>query len=148
MINDEIVKEALTWLNTPYHHQAGVKGAGVDCAMYVLCVGRNINIVDPNIKAPKYSTQWHLHNKEELLLQTLEYFGCVEINISDMQPGDIVTFKFGRTTSHLGIVLENNQMIHAHQEAGKVVINDITGDWLNRLTHCYKFPQSNNTTGV
>ena len=137
---NEIVKEALSWENTPYHHKACVKGVGVDCAMLVLGIAKNTNLVDKSKPAPEYSTQWHLHNREEKLLGVLADFGCEEINTKNMQPGDIVTFQFGRVTSHSGIVLENNQMIHAHQEVGKVVINDISGDWLKRLTHCYKFP--------
>ncbi|MDO6044547.1 hypothetical protein Q4P48_08410 [Neisseria gonorrhoeae] len=33
-----IVEEARSWLGTPYHHHAMVKGAGVDCAMLLVAV--------------------------------------------------------------------------------------------------------------
>ena len=30
-----IIDETVTWLRTPYHHMAAIKGAGVDCAQTV-----------------------------------------------------------------------------------------------------------------
>lgn len=140
MIRDEIVAEALTWNDTPYHHQAMVKGIGVDCAQLVAGIGFATGCAPLQV-IPTYSTQWHLHNKEERLLETLHSFGCQEINIDDAQPGDILTFTFGRVNSHLAILLDNQQIIHARLDIGKVCINELTGEWKERLTKAYKFPK-------
>ncbi len=32
-IRENIVNEAMQWIRTPWHHQANIKGVGVDCAM-------------------------------------------------------------------------------------------------------------------
>ena len=40
---NDIVTEARTWVRTPYHHQARLKGVGVDCAGLVIGVARRDN---------------------------------------------------------------------------------------------------------
>ena len=45
-----VVAEALTWLGTPYHHRARVKGAGVDCGQLLAAVFEGAGVlrhVDP-----------------------------------------------------------------------------------------------------
>lgn len=138
----KIVDNALTWYNTPYHHHARIKGVGVDCAQLIVGVAVECNIITDNDveRVPNYPIQWHLHNKEERLLSVLESFGCVEIDRQDAQMGDIVAFRFGRVSSHLGIIVNDTQFIHAHCSIGKVVINTLSGDWDKRWEHTYRFP--------
>lgn len=138
MIRDGIVGSAIQWLNTPYHHQARIKNNGVDCAQLIAAVA--VDISGNSINTPVYSPEWHLHNKEEQLLGILESFGCKQKPIEERIYGDIITFKFGRVDSHLGIMLPGNEFIHARLDVGKVVINQLSGDWLRRLSRCYNFP--------
>lgn len=136
MKRDAIIGSAVQWLNTPYHHQARVKGIGVDCAQFVAAVYEDIS--GQTINTPVYSPEWHLHNKEEKLLDILHSFGCREKE--NAEPGDILTFKFGRVNSHLGILISESEFIHARLDIGKVVINSFTGEWLARHTKVFEFP--------
>lgn len=138
MIRQQIIDEALTWLDTPYHHKAMVKGIGVDCAMLVAAVAIKNGLLKQEDVSPNYSVQWHLHNTEEKLLEQLGLFGCVQID--EPKPGDIITFKYGRVTSHLGILINTNQVIHAREDVQKVVINDLGPELIERWTYTYKFP--------
>lgn len=138
MIRQQIIDEALTWLDTPYHHKAMVKGIGVDCAMLVAAVAIKNGLLKQEDVSPNYSVQWHLHNTEEKLLEQLGLFGCVQID--EPTPGDIITFKYGRVTSHLGILINTNQVIHAREDVQKVVINDLGPELIERWTYTYKFP--------
>jgi NlpC/P60 family putative phage cell wall peptidase len=137
-MNERIIVEALSWIDTPYHHLARVKGVGVDCAQ--LMAGIAEDITGKKINIDTYSVEWHLHNREELMCNTVESFGCLRKDINDKEPGDILAFKFGRVNSHLGILLPNDQFIHARIDIGKVVINSLSGDWITRLGRVYKFP--------
>jgi hypothetical protein len=65
-----VVEEAKTWLRTPYHHHADVKGHGVDCAMILSRVYSNTGIV-PFIDPRPYPTDWMLHRDEERYLQQM-----------------------------------------------------------------------------
>lgn len=138
---EDIVNEATSWYETPYHHKARLKGVGVDCAMLVAGVAIQLNILPTDFVIPEYSVQWHLHNDEEKLLEILDGVNCIKLaNKEDAQLGDILTFQYGRVTSHLGILINDNQIIHARVDFGKVVINDLDEDMLNRWTNTYRFP--------
>lgn len=135
---EQIIEEAISWLDTPYHHKACVKNVGVDCAMLVAGIAANLGIINMEDIDVDYSTQWHLHMYEEKLVNTLEKFDCWITD--DLKPGDIMVFKYGKVSSHLGILINTNQVIHARQDIGKVVINDLTEDLLDRWSFTYKFP--------
>lgn len=141
-LQKDIVMAALQWIDTPYHHHARVKGVGCDCAQLVVATALETGLLETNdVKlVPDYPVQWHLHNREEKLLQVLESFGCVEIPKEDTQPGDIVCFQFGRVTSHLGIKISETEFIHARYDVGKVVINTLQQDWERCWTKTYAFP--------
>ena len=134
-----IVGASLQWLDTPYHHQAKIKGIGVDCAMLIVAIAEELS--GKTINIPVYSPEWHLHNREELLCNTIEGLGCIRRNINELDVGDILTFRFGRVSSHMGIYIGTNQFIHARLDVKKVVINQLSGEWLERLDRIYKFPE-------
>ncbi len=109
----DVVRAAKDWMGTPYHHQARVKGAGVDCAMFPLAVYQECGILPADFQPPEYSMQWHLHQSEEMYLNTIEPF-VREIGERDPQPADFVIFKFGRAFSHGAIVVAWPLLIHSY----------------------------------
>ncbi len=114
-----IVAEAATWLRTPYHHQAGVKGAGCDCAFLLIRVFAACGLV-PEVDPRPYPPDWHLHRDEERYLGWIRrYAGRIETPL----PGDVALWRFGRTVSHAGIVVEWPTIIHAYRGEG-VVLED------------------------
>ena len=127
---DIVVKEALSWIGTPYHHQAMVKGAGVDCAMILIGVFKNCGLMK-DIELPEYSSQWHLHRNEEKYLDTIiKYLKPT----TDPKPGDVALFKFGRTVSHSAIVIDYPQVVHAYNRSG-VILDDATNGKLAGRLH-------------
>lgn len=142
MMRNEIIQESLSWTDTPYHHHARVKGVGVDCAMLVACVANKVGLMsDAEMHLiPNYPVQWHMHNREEKLIELLEIFGCKQKPKNETKPGDIICFQFGRVTSHLGIMINDTQFIHARYDIKKVVINTMNEEWENRWTFTYNFP--------
>lgn len=118
MINwrEAVVAEAYTWLGTPYHHCADVKGHGVDCAMILVRIYCDLGIA-PRFDPRPYSPHWFIHRDEELYLDWIrKYADQVEVP----QAGDIRLFKFGRTAAHGAIVVSDELMIHAYQPSGVV----------------------------
>lgn len=120
-----VVTEALTWVLTPYHHRARVKGAGVDCANMPAAVYEKVGLI-PHIN-PEYSPQWYMHRDEEIFLKYVTPYSR-EITESELDIGDFVLFKFGRTYSHGSIYVGNNEIVHAYQPCGMVVLGDIKRD--------------------
>lgn len=121
-LRSAIVAEAQSWLGTPYHHRARVKGAGVDCAMILIEVYATVGLVD-TFDPGEYPPDWMMHREEERYLGLVEKFGE---QVETPKPGDIAVWKFGRTFSHGAIVIDWPQIIHAHRKTGGVVLADGT----------------------
>jgi len=105
-----VVAVAKTYLGTPYHSHARVKGAGVDCLTLLSCVWEESGLI-PRVKLPHYSEDYFKHKGGELYLKGLLDY-TVEIE-TPPEPGDIVLWKFGRCFSHGAIVIDWPHIIHA-----------------------------------
>ncbi len=118
----KLVAEALSWLGTPYHHLADVKGVGVDCAMLLVRVCANVGLVAAELDPRPYAPDWHLHRGDELFLKWLEVYGT-PIDRGFVQAGDVAVWRFGRTFSHGAFVVDGDgSIVHAHKDAGCVVL--------------------------
>jgi len=110
-----VVREARSWIGTPYHNCADVRGAGVDCGMLLVRVFVDAGLCQPFDPRP-YPPDWHLHRAEE------KYLGFVFDRAHEVfspQSGDVTVFKFGRCYSHGGIVVEIDPLaiVHAYAPA-------------------------------
>src|SRR5581483_6420447 len=113
-----VVKEAESWIGTPFHHAARVKGrnGGVDCLMLLAEVYERAGLTPP-IAPPFYVPDWHLHRDAERYLDGLLAYAA---EIDAPEPGDIALFRFGRTFSHGAIVTQWPHVVHAYWAVGVV----------------------------
>lgn len=128
-----IVAEARSWLGTPYHHEARVKGrdGGVDCAQLLIGVYAAVGLIPP-LDIPHYPPDWHLHRDAE------RYLGIVLQHAREIQPafgegplpGDVVVWRFGRCFSHGAIVIDWPVVIHAHLGRRCALENVEQAHWL------------------
>lgn len=122
-----VVAEARRWLGTPYHHHGRVIGAGVDCAQILCAVYEACGLV-PHVDPGAYARDWHMHKSDELYLGWLQRVGAIEVEHG--LPGDVAVFRFGRTWSHGGIVVEDKTVLHAYVGRG-VIISRLTEEPLS-----------------
>jgi cell wall-associated NlpC family hydrolase len=118
-MRDRIVAEARSWVGTPYHPMADIKGVGVDCGMLLVRVFVDLGLREPFDPRP-YTQDWMLHRSEEKFLGwLLERARLVEA--PDL--GDIMLFRVGRCYSHGAIVVDLDplRIVHAALEYGRVV---------------------------
>ncbi|MDD5247813.1 MAG: NlpC/P60 family protein [Rhodocyclaceae bacterium] len=116
-IRARIVTEALAWLGTPYHHEADIQGAGVDCAMLLVRVYHAAGLI-PAIDPRPYPADWMLHQSEERYLGWVAQYGDP---VAAPLPGDLVLYKVGRCYSHAGIVVAWPEIVHAFRAERGVV---------------------------
>ena len=109
----DIVREALSWVGTPFHHCADVKGAGVDCAMLLVRVYVDLGIVPPFDPRP-YAPQWFLHHERPIYLEFLARYAR-QIPIEATLPGDALAMNFGLHAAHGAIVVGSLAIVHAYQ---------------------------------
>jgi len=128
---DRIVAIARTWMLTPYHENARIRGAGVDCAWLIYEVFREAGEC-PVIEIPPYSPQWHLHNSDELYLQRVIPHAR-EIDQAEAKPADLIMYQIGRVFAHGAILVAPGQIIHAFKEAHCVMQSSWTEGYLAEM---------------
>jgi probable lipoprotein NlpC len=97
-----VIREAAEWLGTPYRY-AGTSRAGVDCSGLVQNV---FGAVDR--KLPRNSAEQAGRGES--------------IDLSGTLPGDLVFFNTsGSGVSHVGILVNRNEFIHASTSAGVII---------------------------
>lgn len=105
-----VIAEAESWLGTPFHHEARVKGHGVDCGQLLIAVYGNLGYMPENYRLAHYPPDFAIHRDREWYLSIVEAFAR---RVPIPGPGDVVLFKWGRLFSHGAIVTEWPNIIHA-----------------------------------
>jgi cell wall-associated NlpC family hydrolase len=132
----KVIAEAKTWIGTNWHHQGRIKGAGVDCGMFLLEVYERAGIIG-HVIPPPYPADWHMHRNEEKYLAFVEKF-CVQVD--EPKPADIVTYRIGRCISHAAIVIKWPLIIHSVIGQGVVMDDAIANVWFaEHQGHFYRY---------
>lgn len=138
----KIVKEARSWIGTPFHMHGRLKNIGCDCIGLILGVAQKLNLQSKqNYVLPHFD---HLnYNARESSLK-LEYQlnthlkPSVKINIAD-----IVLLEFDSTPRHVGLVGDYNNngfsIIHANIRLKKVVEHELDESLTKRIVGIYSF---------
>ncbi len=129
-----VVAAARSWIGTPYHHAADVKGHGVDCAMILVRVYCDLGLIEPFDPRP-YTRDWMLHRSEE------RYLGLLLERARPVEtpgPGDVILFRVGRCFAHGGIVTKAAPLtiVHAYAPARCVLEEQVgrNGELAARLS--------------
>jgi NlpC/P60 family putative phage cell wall peptidase len=121
-----VVAEARSWIGTPYHHCAAIKGVGADCGMMIIAVFRAAGLIADFDPRP-YSPDWHLHHDEERYLDVVLRHAR---EVDAPRPGDLMVFRWGRSYAHGGIVtgLDPLAIVHAYFPARGVFEDEVARD--------------------
>jgi cell wall-associated NlpC family hydrolase len=109
-IRARVVDVARSYLGTPYHAEARIKGVGVDCATLLAGVYEEAGAIS-RMSIEHYPMDWHLHRGGERYVNTLLKHATE--TAGPPLPGDIAIWKFGRAFSHGAIVTQWPMVIHA-----------------------------------
>lgn len=128
------------WIGTPYRHQGSLKGVGCDCLGLIRGVWRELYGIEPELPGP-YGMDWAERSGEERLLQAAERHCGAQIAHRDMQPGDLILFRWraGCAAKHVGILSAGDRFIHAYEPAG-VIESTLVPSWKKRIAGVFRFP--------
>ena len=104
-ISNELVKQARTWIGTPYRYGANTKKKGTDCSGLTMSLFKDV----ANLSLPRNSAA------------QCDY--CFNVSRNSMQPGDLVFFTSstrGGKVTHVGLYIGNGKMIHASTSRGVI----------------------------
>lgn len=135
ILRKDIVEKGREYINTPFHHQGRVKGVGVDCAGFIICLCKELNIDVYDVQG------YNRIPTQGIFLNTVEN-QLIKIDIKEVKAGDIMIFHFGAEAQHIALVSEVDDkisIIHAYSQIKKVVEHDLDELWTKRLCGCYRF---------
>lgn len=125
---ETIVAEARSWLGTPYHHRARVKGAGVDCAQILIAVFAAVGLID-DFDPGEYPPDWMLHRDDERFRRFVEAYAD-PIARANLLPGDLALYQVGRCFAHGAIVIDWPLVVHADSRSRRVTLAEGDSGWL------------------
>ncbi len=141
MNRETVVAQAREWLGTPYHHQARLRGVGVDCAGLVIGVARELGMVAPDFDVPPYPRR---PDGRSMLGYCNQFMTRIEL--VDMQAGDVIVLRFEHDPQHMGIVVPHRRglaMVHALGTAdgkGRVIEQRLDSTTIERFVAAYRMP--------
>lgn len=135
----DIVASARSWLDTPYHDQASLKGAGADCLGLLRGVWRETMGDEPE-PVPPYGPGWDEVNTQEVMLTVCRRH-LRERPMDFRAPGVVLVFRmFDKAVAkHCGIVASDTTMIHAQRGHGTVEVS-LGPHWDRRVAGVFTFP--------
>lgn len=135
MTREDVVREARSWIGTPYHLRGQVKGAGCDCATLILCCYRNCGLIKDE-QMGIFSGDWWVHTTEQkYMLRILRHAAKVAETVAfraiKAEPGNIVlTATSGsKVYNHGGIITEWPKVVHAMPPQAREVDASIYPGW-------------------
>lgn len=102
LVRDRLYEQYQEWQGTPYR-LGGATQTGIDCSALVQNVFRS----EFGLQLPRTARQQAQSGKN--------------INRSDLIPGDLVFFRTGHHTWHVGIYLEDKKFFHASSSKGVTI---------------------------
>jgi NlpC/P60 family putative phage cell wall peptidase len=134
-----VVAAARTWIGTPYHHQASLKGVGADCLGLIRGVWRDLYGTEAE-RPPGYSRDWgEASGRETLIAAAARHL--VAKSTAHAEPGDVLVFRMreGAVAKHAAIFATPLTMIHAIEDRLAAEI-PYTAWWRRRVAAVYAFP--------
>ena len=138
---DTVIATARSWLGTPYHDQASLKGVGCDCLGLARGVWRDVVEPEP-FPIPPYSRDWGEMGPREVLADGARRM-MPEIGLADLGPGALILFRMTprAIAKHVGILTTADSFIHAYERLG-VIEEVLTPIWRRRIAFAFLFPES------
>lgn len=139
MNRTDVVTAARTWIDTPFHHQARLKGVGVDCVGLVIGVARELGLIPMTLDVKGYPRV-----PDGTSLMSIVHEHMMEIPNTDMQPGDVIVVSFAKDPQHLAILGDYRHgglsIIHAAGNSGRVLETRLMFSTAMKFVAAFKLP--------
>ena len=135
-----VVAVARSWLGTPYHDQASLRGVGCDCLGLARGVWRDVVGPEPFPILP-YSRDWGETGPREVLAEGARRM-MIEVSPAEAGPGALVLFcmRPRAIAKHVGIISDPGSFIHAYERLG-VIEEPLSSVWRRRIAFAFLFPR-------
>ena len=126
-----VLSEARSWLGTPWHHSARLKGHGVDCVNFLAAIVEPVGV---NIEVPRFYGR--TPDSDEILVGMREF--CTELPLdTPLREGLFLAFRYVGVVHHVAMATSENTIIHASLLDKRVVEEPIGYRDCKRLSNVF-----------
>jgi cell wall-associated NlpC family hydrolase len=143
---EEIVREARSWVGTPYRHQGKVRGRAVDCVGLILGVGHALALLDISREEWATFAGYTRTPNPRKMGEAMELFlERLELEPGEEPPAGAIGW-FGwrdELPMHLAIIARfegRATMIHAYSHAERCVEHGFVAEWPERVVSWWAYP--------
>jgi len=132
----DVVREARSWKETPFHHQGRLKGVGADCAGLILGVARALGLPSADLEAyGRIPNGRHLRSHCNSAMDP--------ISLNEIRPGDVLLLRWERFPQHLAFIVDGAglnglALVHSYEQPGECVEHGLTQEWHDRTVQAYR----------
>jgi len=142
-----LLQEVASWIGTPFHDHAGIKGAGVDCVHLALRIYQATGFLPEGLVFPDYTLDGGHHQTESKVIAFVEGLGrfaaqSVKPATADWCPGDLLGFTIGKVVHHVGVAVDNLRFVHVLQSNRVAFSSVLDSTWIKRLACKYRPQQA------
>jgi NlpC/P60 family putative phage cell wall peptidase len=149
---EAVVAAALSWLDTPYHHQASKKGVGCDCLGLARGVWREVvgpEPLDPwGGRVPAYTRDVGESSGREVLADAARAIGMIELPVENavaakvLPAGALALFRMTprAIAKHCGILIGGGLMVHSLSRH-RVMRAAYDAIWARRVAYAFLYPR-------
>ena len=136
---DRVIAVARSWLGTPYHDQASLRGVGCDCLGLARGVWREVVGPEP-FPIPPYSRDWGETGPCEVLADGARQM-MPEVPVQLAGSGALILYRMmpRAIAKHVGILTGPDTFLHAYERLG-VIEEPLTSAWRRRIAFAFLFP--------
>lgn len=128
-----ILAHARAWIGTPFVPRGDLRGAGADCIGLIR--GLNAELTGARVAAPPWRSDWATAGGEPILGGLAAH--VVPVPMTAAGPGDIVTYRVGKTRAAHVAILTPGGIIHAWETGG---VKETQGLYGREITSAWTLP--------
>lgn len=128
-----ILAHAQAWIGTPFVPRGDLRGAGADCIGFIR--GVNAELTGTLVPAPPWRKDWATAGAEPIMGGLASH--VVPVPIAEAGPGDIVTYRVGKTRAAHVAILAPGGIIHAWEVGGVKATRGLYG---REITSAWSLP--------
>lgn len=120
---NRIVREAESWIGTPYRWNCKVKGerGGVACGDILEQIYKNLGGLPRGYKIPEFVREWHMKPQMEnfdplAFVKEMEKFAVPIEDWEQRRPTDVCMMQWAGIQSHVALLVRDDCIIHAVNE--------------------------------
>jgi NlpC/P60 family putative phage cell wall peptidase len=130
----DVIREARSWIGTPWRHQGRTKGWSCDCVGVLIGAGVACSLLPPDFNVTGYSRS----PAPAVLISYLEQY-LDRVDKRAMKGGDALLLKPHRLPQHVGILTFEHSLIHAIDRQRGVREHRIDDRWDRAIVAVYRF---------